>query len=88
MSRVERWRPAPADIVVADPARAGLQRDGVAAIVAAQPRRIVLVSCDPVALARDTGLLGDAGYALRDSAVLDLFPHTAHVEVVTIFERA
>jgi tRNA/tmRNA/rRNA uracil-C5-methylase (TrmA/RlmC/RlmD family) len=50
-------------------------------------RRIVLVSCDPVSLARDAGLLRDRGYDHVKSLVLDLFPQTHHVEVVTTFER-
>jgi 23S rRNA (uracil1939-C5)-methyltransferase len=85
-SPVERWRPTqPFDVVVADPARAGLGRPGVEAVVGA--RRIVLVSCDPMSCARDVRLLADHGYRLRRSAVLDLFPHTAHVEVVSVLER-
>ncbi|MFT3853334.1 MAG: TRAM domain-containing protein [Ilumatobacteraceae bacterium] len=85
-SRVEAWAPQPADAVVADPARAGLQRDGAAVVAATGARRIVLVSCDPVSLARDATLLARHGYALRDTVVLDLFPHTPHVEAVTVFE--
>jgi 23S rRNA (uracil1939-C5)-methyltransferase len=85
-STVEAWRPSqPFDIAVADPARAGLGRAGVAAVTGA--RRIVLVSCDPVAGARDVRLLADHGYHLRRATVLDLFPHTAHVEVVSVLER-
>lgn len=85
-SRVESWTPQPADVVVADPARAGLQRDGAAVVVETAARRIVLVSCDPVSLARDATLLAGHGYTLRETVVLDLFPHTAHVEAVTVFE--
>jgi 23S rRNA (uracil1939-C5)-methyltransferase len=87
-STVEAWRPAqPFDVAVADPARAGLGRAGVAAIVAAAARRILLVSCDPVAGARDVRLLAEHGYRLHRATVLDLFPHTAHVEVVSVLER-
>ncbi|HAP74818.1 MAG TPA: 23S rRNA (uracil(1939)-C(5))-methyltransferase, partial [Acidimicrobiaceae bacterium] len=49
--------------------------------------RVVLVSCDPVAMARDTALLAEAGYVHAGATVLDLFPHTPHVEVVTRFDR-
>jgi tRNA/tmRNA/rRNA uracil-C5-methylase (TrmA/RlmC/RlmD family) len=48
---------------------------------------VVLVSCDAVAAARDARLLVDADYSLVDAEVLDLFPHTHHVEVVSTFER-
>lgn len=85
---VERWRPRRAGLVVADPARAGLGRAAVEVVAATRAPRLVLVSCDPVALARDTRLLAAAGYAHRGSTVIDLFPHTPHVEVVTRFDRA
>jgi 23S rRNA (uracil1939-C5)-methyltransferase len=87
-SPMERWQPERADLVVADPARAGLDKAGVAAVRAATPERLVLVSCDPVSLARDARLLAAAGYRHAASEVLDLFPHTPHVEVVTRFDRA
>jgi 23S rRNA (uracil1939-C5)-methyltransferase len=84
---VEQWSPEVADLVVADPARAGLGKAGVAAVAATGAARIVLVSCDPVALARDAQLLAEAGYGHAGSEVFDLFPHTPHVEVVTRFDR-
>lgn len=73
-------------IVVADPARAGLGKEGVARIVEAAPLGVVLVSCDAASLGRDAGLLAQAGYQLRSSLVVDMFPHTSHVEVVTCFD--
>jgi 23S rRNA (uracil1939-C5)-methyltransferase len=56
--------------------------------LAPSPARVVLVSCDPVSLARDTVLLAGHGYRHGGSTVLDLFPNTPHVEVVTVFDRA
>jgi 23S rRNA (uracil1939-C5)-methyltransferase len=85
---VGRWQPdedAPIDIVVADPARSGLGKPGVSALVATAPAPIVLVSCDPVSLARDAALLRDAGYRPDTIEVIDLFPQTRHVETVTRF---
>jgi 23S rRNA (uracil1939-C5)-methyltransferase len=84
---VDRWRARPASLVVADPARTGLGRGGAAALAAAAAPRLVLVSCEPVALARDAGLLRDLGYDFRSCVVLDLFPQTPHVEVVSRFDR-
>ncbi len=86
-SSVERWRPRRADLVVADPSRTGLGRQAVAVLSATEARRIVLVSCDPVSLARDAGLLRESGYDHTRSTVYDLFPQTHHVEVVTTFDR-
>lgn len=84
---VEQWQPIEAGLVIADPARNGLGRVGVETIVATEAPRIVLVSCDAVAGARDIRLLMDAGYSCESVTVLDLFPHTPHVEVVTALSR-
>ncbi|HSM64825.1 MAG TPA: TRAM domain-containing protein [Ilumatobacteraceae bacterium] len=75
------------DVVVADPARPGLGRPGVQALAAAAAPVLVLVSCDPVSLARDTVLLGDVGYHPERVEVFDLYPNTHHVEAVTRFVR-
>ena len=73
------------DVIVADPARPGLAKPGVAALAAAGAGVLVLVSCDPVSLARDVTLLSEAGYVPERVEVLDLFPNTHHVETVTRF---
>lgn len=78
----------PVDVIVADPARPGLGRPGVASLTAAKAPVIVLVSCDPVSLARDVTLMADAGYRPERVEVLDLFPNTHHVETVTRFVPA
>lgn len=80
-----RWRPSPADVVVADPARKGLERAGVGAVAATGAGLCVLVSCDPGALGRDARLLAEAGYRHVGSQVIDLFGHASHIEVVSGF---
>lgn len=84
---VDHWGPARADALVADPPRAGLGREGVRRVAATEAPVVVLVSCDPAALGRDAHLLDEAGYALVTCQLVDLFPHTSHVEVVTRFDR-
>ena len=84
---VEQWHAQPAGLVIADPARTGLGAPGVSTLVATQAPVIVLVSCDAAAGARDARLLAEAGYELDDLVVLDLFPHTHHLEMVMRFRR-
>ncbi len=89
-SDMERWKPrrgVTAELIVADPPREGLKADVVATLSRLDAERIVLVSCDPASLARDTHLLGGNGYVHVRSVLVDLFPHTPHVEVVTQFDR-
>jgi 23S rRNA (uracil1939-C5)-methyltransferase len=84
---VTEWMPPRADLVVADPSRAGLGREGTAVVAASKARRVVLISCDVASLGRDAGLLRGAGYSLTSVTPVDLFPHTFHVEAVTLFDR-
>ena len=86
-TRVERFRPPPVELVVADPPRRGLGRRAVEVIGRAHGRRLALVSCDLGALGRDAVLLRDSGWTCVDAVMVDAFPHTSHVEVVTAWER-
>lgn len=72
--------------VIVDPPRTGMSSEAVRAIVRANPKRIVYVSCDVATLARDARVLIDADYSLREISALDLFPNTAHVETICAFE--
>jgi 23S rRNA (uracil1939-C5)-methyltransferase len=78
---------APVDVVVMDPPRAGVHARALARVIAIGAPRIVYVSCNPATLARDVALLTDAGYALGPVQPMDMFPHTAHVEVVAPLTR-
>jgi 23S rRNA (uracil1939-C5)-methyltransferase len=83
---VEDWLPSPADVVLADPSRRGLGAGAIERLDATGAPVLILVSCDPVAMARDAALLAPH-HRLTDAVVLDLFPQTHHVEVVSRFER-
>jgi 23S rRNA (uracil1939-C5)-methyltransferase len=85
---VNRWSPSPAELVVADPSRVGLGSQVVRAVVKTRARRVILISCDAVSLARDAALLRRAGYAMTSVTQFDLFPHTFHIEVVAIFDAS
>jgi tRNA/tmRNA/rRNA uracil-C5-methylase (TrmA/RlmC/RlmD family) len=71
--------------VVLDPPRAGAGRDVIEALAESAPAQLIYVACDPVALARDTGILAESGYELRSLRAFDLFPNTHHVEAVASF---
>jgi len=73
-------------LVLLNPPRTGA-RDAVAALPALSPTRVVVVSCDPATLARDTASLVASGYLLDTARPVDLFPQTAHVETVCLFRR-
>ena len=68
---------------MADPARSGLGPTGAAAVAGTGAGRVALVSCDPAALARDARLLVDLGYRVQGVELVDMFPHTHHIEAVT-----
>ena len=73
--------------VLLDPARAGAA--GVMAhVVKLAPQRVVYVSCNPTTLARDSQTLLSAGYHLERVAMLDMFPHTSHLESMVLFSKA
>lgn len=74
------------DVVITDPPRAGMHADVVARLNELLPDRIVYVSCNPGTQARDIALLSD-NYRVTRSRAVDMFPHTHHVENVTLLER-
>jgi len=79
----EHGRP---DVIITDPPRAGMHNDVIDVILAAEPKRIVYVSCNPATQARDLQLL-DGKYKVTAVQPVDMFPHTHHVENVVQLER-
>jgi 23S rRNA (uracil1939-C5)-methyltransferase len=76
-------------VVITDPPRAGMHEKVVLELAKLAVSRIVYVSCNPATLARDAGLLvHQAGYRCVAAGAVNMFPHTAHVESMAVFERA
>jgi 23S rRNA (uracil1939-C5)-methyltransferase len=75
------------DVLVLDPPRAGLSKSVVRRVIETAPRRIVYVSCNPTTLAPNAAELGEAGWALKRVAPVDMFPQTHHIECVALLER-
>lgn len=71
------------DVAVMDPPRTGAKAGVLGAVAETSPGKIVLVSCDPAAGARDLAALMRAGYELEDLQAWDIFPHTHHLEMVS-----
>jgi 23S rRNA (uracil1939-C5)-methyltransferase len=78
---------APADTVVVDPPREGLDAASLDRAASAR-RRLIYVSCDPQTLGRDRSRLQSRGFRLHSAVALDLMPQTHHVEVVAVFVPA
>ena len=84
-----RDRAGDPDVVVVDPPRAGLAGKALRRLGAVGAPRIVYVSCNPTTLAGDVKTLrDDFGYELIRARPVDMFPHTPHVESVSVLERA
>ncbi|MBJ9135969.1 23S rRNA (uracil(1939)-C(5))-methyltransferase RlmD [Citrobacter farmeri] len=81
------WAKHGFDKVLLDPARAGAA-SVMQHIIKLQPGRIVYVSCNPATLARDSEALFRAGYQIKRLAMLDMFPHTGHLESMVLFEHS
>ncbi len=84
VERVLRQQPRNFDALLLDPPRAGAGKAVVNQLVAAGPRAIAYVSCDPASFARDVGYFQQAGWALAGLRAFDLYPHTHHLETVAL----
>jgi 23S rRNA (uracil1939-C5)-methyltransferase len=81
------WLREPYDKVLVDPPRSGAEFI-LPHIAASKATRVVYVSCHPASLARDAGILVQQyGFRLLGAGVMDMFPHTGHVESIALFER-
>jgi len=81
------WMRGGFDKVLLDPPRVGA-REVLSAVAHLAPRRVVYISCHTGSLARDLGVLThELGFRLRAAGVLDMFPHTTHVESIAVLDR-
>ena len=80
------WAAEGFDKILIDPPRSGAQ-EVCEYLTAFGAKRIVYVSCNPATLARDAGVMVRNGYRLVRAGVMDMFPHTTHVESMAMFER-
>jgi len=84
----ENWVRSGCDRLLLDPARSGAA-EVVSRMHLFKPERIVYVSCHPGTLARDAGtLVNEQGYRLDAAGIIDMFPHTAHVESIAVFTKS
>jgi 23S rRNA (uracil1939-C5)-methyltransferase len=75
------------DLIVVDPPRNGAA--GVMPwVVKSGAQNLIYISCHPSTMARDSGVLAEAGYRLKALGVMDMFPHTIHIEAMAFFEKS
>ncbi|MEZ5558357.1 MAG: 23S rRNA (uracil(1939)-C(5))-methyltransferase RlmD [Pseudomonadales bacterium] len=76
-----------AQLLLLDPPRSGAGPNLMRWMATVRPERVAYVSCNPATFAADARILRDAGFALREVGIFDMFPHTAHVETLGLFVR-
>lgn len=81
---MEKWNKIDFDVLIVDPPRKGLDKKFILESVKVKPKRIVYVSCNPATLARDLAIYEELGYEAQIVQPVDMFPQTAHVEVVCL----
>ena len=84
--QLPRRAPKP-DVIVVDPPRAGMHPDMSSYLHKLKAKKIVYVSCNPTTQARDAKVLADNGYKIKTAVMVDMFPHTPHIETVVLFSK-
>ena len=75
------------DLVLLDPPRSGIPKSTVGRVADLKASRIVYVSCDPSTLARDLAIILGRGYVIESLEMVDLFPHSHHLETIARLKR-
>ncbi len=76
------------DVIIIDPPRSGMHKNTVDDVIQLDPGKIVYVSCNPATQARDIKLMVEAGYKLKKTKAVDMFPHTYHIENVALLHKS
>ena len=84
--QLSRKVPKP-DVIVVDPPRAGMHPDMSGYLHKLKAKKIIYVSCNPTTQARDAQVLTENGYKIKNSVMVDMFPHTPHIETVMLFSK-
>lgn len=80
------WMKKTYNKILIDPPRTGA-KELIAALPTLRVEKIVYISCNPATLARDAGALAQQGYQLTHAGVMNMFPHTDHIEAVAVFQK-
>jgi len=75
------------DVVIVDPPRAGMHPDMTNYLHKFKAKKIVYVSCNPTTQARDAKVLAEKGFEIKSAVMVDMFPHTPHIETVVLFQK-
>jgi len=74
-------------VIVVDPPRAGLHPKARGSDSGTCTKKLIYVSCNPATFARDLGFFLEKGFELRSVQPVDMFPHTSHIETVSVLQR-
>ena len=75
------------DVIVIDPPRAGVHPDMLKCLPGLKAKKIIYVSCNPTTQSRDAKLLCRKGYKIEESVMVDMFPHTPHIETILLLSN-
>ena len=84
---VQKYNIPKPDVMIIDPPRSGMHPTTVDDVIKLSPNKIVYVSCNPATQVRDIKLMVEAGYKLIKTRPVDMFPHTFHIENVTLLTK-
>ena len=76
------------DVLIIDPPRAGMHPDMTQYLHKLKAKKIIYVSCNPTTQARDAKILKENGYNIKNAVMVDMFPHTPHIETVVLFSKS